>query len=128
VSCLALTLKTYETVKNQVRRGGPSGKIGAENATIRDSATSGRRFGSWIRAEKFFFQKSLLALFGLLRILNKFTMQINIKSVGHTLGFGLDDNFLNKNATPRGCEGRRLGQRHGLQIATLTSYFYKNNY
>jgi hypothetical protein len=25
-------------------------------------------------------------------------------------------------------KGRRLGQRHGLQSATLTSYFYKNNY
>jgi hypothetical protein len=23
---------------------------------------------------------------------------------------------------------RHLGQRHGLQSATLTSYFYKNNY
>jgi hypothetical protein len=103
VSCLALTLKNYETVKNPVRRGGPSGKIGAENATIRDSPTSGRRFGSWIRAERFFFQKSLLvfrALFGLLRILNKFTMQINIKSVGHTLGFGLDDNFFKKMLLP----------------------------
>jgi hypothetical protein len=62
VSCLALTLKTYETVKNQVRRGGPSGKIGAENATIRDSATSGRRFGSWMRAERFFFSKELIGI------------------------------------------------------------------
>jgi hypothetical protein len=25
-------------------------------------------------------------------------------------------------------KGRRLVQRHGLQSATLTSYFYKNNY
>jgi hypothetical protein len=25
-------------------------------------------------------------------------------------------------------KGRRLGQRRGLQSATLTSYFYKNNY
>jgi hypothetical protein len=25
-------------------------------------------------------------------------------------------------------KGRRLRQQHGLQSATLTSYFYKNNY
>jgi hypothetical protein len=25
-------------------------------------------------------------------------------------------------------KGRSLGQRHGLQSATFTSYFYKNNY